>query len=152
VISARWRSLAYSHFSRPPPDPTLLVEELAKVLDYTGYFSSTQPSVDFVRAVALEGIETIIRHTLRSESALKVEIISSNISLLFEAPGTVFDDTRMTNDFGPTSVPITEGQDRIAGTTEVGVGKSICRVGKIRYTEILLKAKVVLEKDVMLGS
>ena len=149
AISARWRALTHRYLTKPPPKPELLIEELAKVLDHTGSFSSAQRSVDFVRAMALDGIETIIRHALRSESAFKVEVISSNMSLLFEVPGTVFDDTRMTNDFGPTSVPITEGQDRIAGTTGVGVGKTVYGgSGGSRRGEILLKTKVVLERDV----
>jgi len=41
-----------------------------------------------------------------------------------------------------------EGQDRIAGTTEVGVAKSVRGVlGESRRVEVL-KTKVVLEKDV----
>ena len=149
AISARWRSLAHSHLFRPPPHPAPLVEELANVLDHTGSFQSTQHSVDFVQAVALEGIETIIRHVMRSESAFKVEVTSSDISLLFEGPGTVFDDARMTNDFGSDGAPAPERQDKIAGTTEVGVGKSVCVAGKSSRKEILLKTKVVLEKDVI---
>ena len=152
AISARWRSLAHSHFSRPPPDPTLLVEELARVLDHTGSFSPARRSLDFVRAVALKGIETIIGHALRLESAFKVEITSSDVSLLFDAPGTAFDDAKMTDDYGSDGVPAPGRRDRIAGTTEVGIEKSICEAGKGRRTEILLKSKVVLERDVIVGS
>jgi len=152
AISARWRSLAHSHLSRLPPDPTLIIEELTSVLSHTGSFSSTQHSADFVRAVALEGIEKIIRHAIRLESAFKVEVTSSDMSLLFEAPGTMFDDAKMADDNGSGGVPVPERQDRIAGTTEVGVEKSIRKAGESRHTEVLLKTKVVLERDVMTGS
>jgi len=152
AISARWRSLAHSHLSLPPPDPTLLIEELTSVLGHTRSFSSTQHSADFVRAVALEGIEQIIRHAIRLESAFKVEVTSSDMSLLFEAPGTTFDDAKMTDDNGSGGVSVPGRQDRIAGTTEVGVEKSICKAGERHRTEILLKTKVVLERDVMATS
>ena len=144
--------MAHSHLLQPPPHPALLMEELAHVLDHTGSFPSTQQSLDFVRAVALEGIETIIRHAMRSESAFKVDVTSSDMFLIFEAPGTIFDDARMTNEFGSDGAPAPERQDRIAGTTEVGVGKSVCGAGKSRHKEILLKTKVVLEKDIVIGS
>jgi len=150
AISARWRSLAHSHLSRPPPDPTLLVEKLAKVLDHTGSFSSTKYSLDFVRTVALEKIETIIRYALHLESVFKVEITSSDMSLLFEPPGTLFDGGRMTNEFESCGL-VPRARDRIAGTTEVGVGKSMRGAGKGRRTEILLRTKVVLEGDIMIG-
>ena len=148
AISARWRSLAHSHLSRPPPNPTLLVEELAKVLDLTGSFSSKRPSPDFVRAVALEKIETIIQHTLRLETAFKVEIISSDMTLLFEGPGTEFDDARMTDDFRPDDAPTPGRRGEIAGTTGVGIEKSIREAGESRRAGTLLKPRVVLERDV----
>ena len=152
AISARWRSLAHSHLSRPPPDPTLLVGELAKVLDHTGSFSSTQRSLNFVRAVALKGIETIIRLVLCLESMFKVYITSSDMSLLFEAPGTVFDDAKMTDEYGSDGASAPGRRDRVAGTTEVGIRKSVREAGTSRCTEILLKTKVVLERDVMIAS
>ena len=43
-----------------------------------------------------------------------------------------------------------ERQNGVAGTTEVGVRESVCgKPGESRRTEILLKTKVVLEKDVV---
>ena len=152
AISARWRSLAHSHLSRSPPRPSLLGRELANVLGQTGSFPSTRHSLDFVRKVAHEGIETIIRHAQRLESAFMVEVTSSDMSLLSEAPGTEFDDERMTNEFGSDGAPTPGRQGRIVGTTEVGVGKSVGGAGKSRRREILLKPKVVLEKDIMVGS
>ena len=80
-----------------------------------------------------------------------VDIASSNMTLLFEAPDTVFDGARMINEFGLKSVSKPGKEGRIAGTTEVGVEKSICGQGETGRAEILLKAKVVLEKDVIRG-
>ena len=103
-----------------------------------------------VQAVALNGIETIIRLAQSLESALMVDVTSSDMSLLFEAPDTLFDAAKMTNEFesdGPCG-----GRDRIAGTTEVGVVKSRSDgVGKSRPMQVLLKTKVVLRKDVAGG-
>jgi len=77
-----------------------------------------------------------------------VDVTSSNMALLFEAPETVFDEARMTNDFGSDSAFIPGRRNKIAGTTEVGVQK-IIRGGpdETRRAEILLKPKVVLERD-----
>jgi len=149
AVSARWRSLTHSYLSRPLPRSTSLVEQLASVLDETGSFSSTQQSFEFVQAVASERIESIIRLVLRLELVFKVEVTSSDMSLLFEAPDTVFDNARMSDEFGSDGTSISGNQDRVAGTTEVGVGKSISvGPGEIRRTGVLLKTKVVLEKDV----
>ena len=77
-----------------------------------------------------------------------VDIMSSDMTLLFEAPDTVFDEARMANEFGSDSVSAPGGRDRVAGTTEVGVAKSVLGgPGGNRRVEILLKTKVVLEND-----
>jgi len=79
-----------------------------------------------------------------------VDVTSSDMSLLVEDLDTVFDAARMTDEFGSDgpSVPEKKDRDRVAGTTEVGVMKSVCgRLGENRRGEILLKPKVVLEKD-----
>ena len=57
----------------------------------------------------------------------------------------------MTNEFEPDHAPTGPGrEDRVAGTTEVGVGETVCEgPGEVRRREILLKTKVVLEKDVI---
>jgi hypothetical protein len=124
------------------------VGELANILGGTGSFPSTQHSLEFVRAVALEGIEIIIRLAQRLELAFMVEVISSNMYLLAEAPDTVFDDARMTDEYGSDGVSTPGKQDRVAGTTELGVGKSVCGgPGEGRRVEVLLKTKVVLEKS-----
>lgn len=79
-----------------------------------------------------------------------VEVTSSDMFLLFETPGAVFDDARMTDEFGPGGASTPGEQDGIAATTEVGVGKNVSEgSGKARHTEILLKTKVVLEKDIV---
>lgn len=150
AISARWRSLTHSYHSRPPPPSAPVVEKLAGLLHETGSFSSTEKSLEFVQNVALEGIESMIRLAQRLELAFMVEVTSSDMSLLFKDPDTMFDDARMTNEFGLDTASSPGGQDRIAGTIEVGVEKSVAEgAGKGRRTEILLKPKVVLEKDVV---
>ena len=109
-----------------------------------------ESSLEFVRAVTLERIESIVRITQRLEAAFMVDVLSSDMSLLFEAPDTVFDEARMTNEFGSNSASVPGGQDRVAGTTEVGVGKTIRRgPDGNRRVEILLKTKVVLVNDVV---
>ena len=81
-----------------------------------------------------------------------VDVLSCDMSLLFETSDTVFDEARMTNEFGSDSVFRPGRGDRVAGTTEVGVEKSIHGVpGGNRRVEILLKTKVVLERDVVGG-
>ena len=71
------------------------------------------------------------------------------MSLLVKNSGTSFDGTRMTDEFGSNGIPATPGgRDKIAGATELGVGKSVCGgIGETRRVDILLKTKVVLEKD-----
>ena len=124
--------------------------QLARVLDETGSFPSTQKSLEFVREVALERIESMIRIAQRLEAAFMVDVTSSDMTLLFEAQNVVFDEVRMANEFGSDSVFRPERGDRIAGTTEVGLVKSV-RGGPdgSRRAEVLLKTKVVLEKDVV---
>ena len=79
-----------------------------------------------------------------------VDVTSSDMALLFEAPDTVFDAARMANEFGSDGPSVPGRRDRILGTTEVGVRKSISGgTGKSRRTQILLKTKVVLRKDVV---
>jgi len=76
-----------------------------------------------------------------------VEVASSDMSLLFEPSRTVFDKTRMINEFDEDSTP--GARDEVAGTIEVGVWKSVGgKQGEGRRTEVLLRTKVVLEKDV----
>jgi len=80
-----------------------------------------------------------------------VDVISSDMFLLFEAPDTVFDGARMTDECKSRGASKPGRQDhRIAGTIEVGVGKSIWGgPGETRRAKILLKPKVVLETDVI---
>ena len=100
--------------------------------------------------MALKGIETIDRLAVRLEFAFMVEITSSDMSLLFETPSTVFDKTMMTDELESDKTPTPGRRDKVAGTTEVGVGKSTYEGrGGRRPMEVLLKTKVVLEKDVV---
>ena len=126
------------------------MDQLSKVLDETGSFSSIQQSLELIKDVALEEIESIVQLSLRSQLAFRVEVTSSDMFLLFEAPGNMFDGTKMTDEYGSDATPTPDGLGRIAGTTEVGVGKNVCGgPGESRRPEILLKTKVVLEKDVV---
>ena len=126
------------------------MEQLADVFDETGSFSSPQQALEFVKNVALEEIESIIQLSLRWELAFRVDVLSSDMTLLFEAPGAAFDEATMTNEFEPDAAPVQEGQYMIAGTTEVGVGKTVGGgPGESRRVQVLLKTKVVLEKDVV---
>ena len=146
--------MTHTYLPPLPPDPGFLTEQLAKDFDETGSFSSTQHSVKFVRDSALDGIETVIRLSQRLETAFKAEVTSSDMLLLFEAPGTAFDEARMSSEFKSDGVPALKQDERgrryrIAGTTEVGIGKQICGgPGEDRRTEVLLKANVVLNMDV----
>ena len=151
AVSAGWRSLTHTYLSLPPPSSTELAEELANVLDETGSFSSKQQSIELVKATALGGVESIIQLALGLERAFMTEVLSSDMSLLFETPGTIFDDARMANEFGSDGAPADPGRgDGVAGVTELGVGKSVCgSAGESRRTEILLRTKVVLEKDII---
>ena len=78
-----------------------------------------------------------------------VDVMSSDVPLLFRAPGTLFDEGRTVNKSDPGNATTPGRRDKISGTKEVAVGKSVWGgLGKGRRTEVLLKAKVVLEKDV----
>ena len=115
----------------------------------TGSFLSTRKLLDFAREVALKRIESIFRIAQHLEAAFTVDVTSGDMTLLFEAPDTLFDDARMANEFGYDSASVVGGQDRIAETTKVGVEKTIRGgPGGNRRVEILLKTKVVLVKDV----
>ena len=151
AISARWRSLTHTYLSLPPPRSAPLVERLVNVLDEIGSFSSKQESLELVEGTALKGIESIIRSALRLEYAFMVEVMSSDMSLLFETPGTAFDGARMASEFesnGAQSTDCSRG-DTVAGVTELGVGKRACGgPAEPARVSVLLKTKVVLERDV----
>ena len=77
-----------------------------------------------------------------------VDIASSDMYLLFQSPRTVFDGTKMTKEFESNSAPSLQSEDTVAGTTEVGVGRSVSGVeADGPSVQVLLKAKVVLEND-----
>jgi len=103
--------------------------------------------LDFVKARVYSDIETIDRLAVRLESAFMGEITSCDVSLVYEAPCVMFDDARMIREFKSNGSSTPRGQDRVAGTTEVGVEKRVGTRGEGHRTQVLLKAKVVLEKD-----
>lgn len=131
-----------------PSQFNLIVQEVGKVLWITGSFSSSQSADDFVKEVASSGIETIHRLSMRLESAFMVDISSSDMYLLFGNPRTDFDDATMTREFESDKSSTRRRKDKVAGTTEVGVEKNVCgKKGEGVRTEVLLRAKVVLEGD-----
>jgi hypothetical protein len=137
-----------SHLSKQSSHSISIAHHVADALWLTGSFPSTQDSFDFVKEKASNGIEAIDRLVLRLESIFMIDITSSDTSLFFETPGTVFDDVRMAREtaFDETFTP--GGKDIVAGTTEVGVERSVGEgQGEDQRMEILLKAKVVWEKD-----
>ena len=78
-----------------------------------------------------------------------VDITPCDMFLLFGTPSTVFDERKMTEEFedGP---PARHLRDKVAGTTEVGVWKTVGgRQDQGQRTEVLLKARVVLERDLI---
>ena len=116
----------------------------------TGSFPDIRHSSDFVKTKASKGIATIERLALRLESIFTRDILSCDVCLLYEGPCSVFDARRMTREVESDDVPTPGGQDKVAGTTEVGLEKSVSLGrGETRRTEILLKTKVVLEKDLV---
>ena len=144
ATSASWRSLTHNHLSSTPSSHSAwIVEHIADILRITGSFSSVQRSLSFVHTVAPHGIEAIDRLAIRLQSLFMVDVTSSDMRLLFETPGSVFDHRRMSNEFEPNGAPNRTGKDKVAATTEVGIGKKVSR----GHTEFLLKAKVVLERD-----
>ena len=150
AVSARWRSLTHSYLSAPPPNAESLADELAKVLDETGSSQSSEQLTKFVRTAALDRIEEVIQTAQRLEKVFMVDITSCDMSLIFHSSDVLFDDAKMANEFGTDGAAMPGRRERVAGTTEVGVQKSLCRKpGEPRHVEILLKPKVVLEKDVV---
>ena len=116
----------------------------------TGSFPDIRHSSDFVKARASNGITTIERLALRLESIFMQDILSCDTCLLYEPPCSVFDARRMTREVESDDAPTPRGQDQVAGTTEVGLEKSVSLGrGEGRCTQILLKTKVVLEEDLM---
>lgn len=121
-----------------------IAQLVADTLWITGLFPSRENSFDFVKAKVYSRIEAIDRLAVRLETVFMVDISSSDMCLLFENSCTTFDGTRMTKEYESDE---NSGQDTVAGTTEVGVEKSIGRRGEPPLTQVLLKTKVVLEKD-----
>lgn len=140
--------MTQSHLSDQSSHSVSITRRVADILWITGSFPSARRAFDFVEAKASNGIETIDRLVLRLESVFIVDIISSDMCLLFETPFTAYNDLRMAKEIDQFDDRIPGGEDAVAATTEVGVGKCVGeRQGEGRRMEVLLKAKVVLEKD-----
>ena len=142
--------MTHSYLSAPPQSPEWLVDQLASILNETGSFQSSEQLTKFIQTAARGRIEKMVRTAQRLEGAFMVDITSSDMSLIFHDSDVLFEDAKMTNEFGADSAAKPGRKERIAGTTEVGVQKSVCKKpGEARYVEILLKPKVVLERDVV---
>lgn len=148
AITARWKSLTHTNLSALPSQIDSITGEVGEVLWITGSFSSTERSSVFVKKVASSGIETIERLATRLESVFMVDIASSDMYLFFGTPLTEFEETRMIREFEPKKGSTRGRREKVAGTTEVGVEKTMYgKKGEHPRTEVLLKAKVVLEGD-----
>ena len=150
AVSARWRSLTHNHLTESSSHhgPASIARHVGNVLWITGSFASINDSLGFVKAKASNGIEIINRLALRLESMFMADITSADMYLLVEAARTPFTDTRMSKEFEFDECPTPDGRDRVAGTTGVGVAKTLCGArGEAQDMKYLLKAKVVLESD-----
>ena len=91
----------------------------------------------------------MIQLAMRLGSVLVLEIAFSDMTPLYEVPGTRSDDTRISNEYGSDGGPTPSGQEIVAGTTEVRFAKRVSEeAGKGHRVELLLKTKVVLEREV----
>jgi len=147
AISARWRSLTHAHLAEPPSHADPISQHISGILWITGLFTTKEASLDFVKARVYSDIETIDRLAVRLESAFMGEITSCDMCLVYEAPCATFDAARMTREFKSHGSSTPRGQDKVAGTTEVGVEKRVGSRGEAHRTQVLLKTKVVLERD-----
>ena len=145
--------MAHSHLPKPLFHCNPIANHIADVLSITGSFQSTQEAFDFVKAKVGNRVGTINRLATRLERAFMVEITSSDMRLLFEAPCTAFDEKKMSK--GRDKDFTLGGQVmKVVGTTEVGVETTVYEKrgeglpGEGGCTTVLLKVKVVLEKDV----
>jgi hypothetical protein len=141
--------LTHKYLPESPSHSNHIAKLVADILWITGLFSSKQHSVDFVKWKVYSRIETIERLAVRLESVFMVDITSSDMRLIYGTPSTEFDHTRMANEFESDGDSTPKGQDKVVVTTEVGVEKSVGRRGQPPHTQVLSKAKVVLEKDLV---
>ena len=86
------RSLTHNYLSQPPPASASLVGQAANAPGSPGSFWSTQQSLKFVGTVEFEGMGSIIQLAVRLGLTFMVQVTSSNMSLLFEDPDSVFDE------------------------------------------------------------
>ena len=139
--------MTHGHLPEPSSHSVSLAHFAAEVLWLTGTFSSIRRSIHFVEAKAFKGIETIDRLAARLESAFMADITSGDVSLLVACPHSEFSDASMSLEFESDAPATSRRRDKVAGTTEVGVEKRVGKRGEGSQTKVLLKAKVVLEKD-----
>lgn len=93
-------------------------------------------------------METIDRLSMRLESVFMADIASSDMYLLYGTPHIEFHDVRMANELQSVGGSARK-RGKIAGTTGVGLGKIVGgNRGEARCKEVLLKVKVVFERDI----
>lgn len=148
VLSAQLRTLARSYLSAGSSHSASIMRHIADVLWVTGSFPSTQDSFNFVKEKVSDGVETVEKLTLRLVSMFIADVTSSDMCLLFETPGTMYDGARVTKEFEPDQASATGERCRVVGTAGVGIEKSVFdEQNESRSTVVLLKARVVLEDD-----
>jgi len=141
AVARRYLSAGSSHSAS-------IMRHIADVLWVTGSFPSTQDSFNFVKERVSDGVETVERLTLRLVSMFIADVTASDMCLLFETPGTMYDGARVTKEFEPDQASATGERCKVAGTAGVGIEKSVFdEQNESRSTVILLKARVVLEED-----
>jgi hypothetical protein len=141
--------LTHNYLPKPPSHSLRIAELIADILWITGLFSSRQHSVGFVEGTVYSRIETIDRLAARLESVFMVDITSSDMRILYDSPSTGFDHTRIADKCKSDGDSTPKGQDKVMVTAEVGVVKSVGRRGQPSHAQVLLIAKVVLEKDLV---
>ena len=150
AISGRWRSLTHGYLTEDSPHGSTesITKKIANLLWVTGSFQSSQHSFDFVKAKASNRLETISEFARRLESMFTADITSSDMYLLFESPHALFDETKMSRGIESDEHSPPRGQAKVAGTIEVGIGKTVCgREIEGPRIVVLLKPKVALEND-----
>lgn len=111
----------------------------------TRSFSDFSEAVEFVGNSAEAEIKAIIEATLQLDDVIKTKIASSDMSVYFVAPGAIFAQGTMANEFGEDGTMGEGGGGRIvAGTMEIGL---LQRSGNV--FKVLRKPKVILQEDLV---
>lgn len=118
--------------------------DLARILTTTRAFPNFSEAMEFVRDSAGGDIKVIVETTLQFDNTIKTMIASCDMSVYTVPPGTVFDDTKMVDEFGKDGTKRGGERRIVVGTTEIGLLQKLGNVEKI-----LKKPKVILEEDLV---